>query len=83
LVGRKSVSRLYSVLTERLRHGVREELLSLVKLPDIGRVRGRNLWREGIRSVEDVRQASLEQLARVPGIGQTIAAKIKRAVEEL
>jgi helicase len=83
LVGRKSVSRLYSVLTERLRHGVREELLPLVKLPDIGRVRGRNLWREGIRSVEDVRQASLEQLARVPGIGQTIAAKIKRAVEEL
>ncbi len=83
LEGRKRLSARYMALTERLRHGVREELLDLVRLPEIGRVRGRSLWNAGIRSAEAVKAASIEQLAKVPGIGTTIATKIKKAAEEL
>ncbi|MEM1922183.1 MAG: DEAD/DEAH box helicase [Nitrososphaerota archaeon] len=83
VVRRRSLASLYRVLTERLRHGVSEELLQLVSLPDIGRVRGRMLWRSGFKTLEDVRKASLDDLAKVPGIGATLAARIKKAVGEL
>ncbi|MCS7145948.1 MAG: DEAD/DEAH box helicase [Nitrososphaerota archaeon] len=83
VAGRKKLASVYRALTERLKHGVQEELLQLVSLPEIGRVRGRMLWRNGFRTVEDVRRASLDDLAKVPGIGTAIAAKIKRAAEEL
>jgi len=37
----------------RLKHGIKEELLELVTLPEIGRVRARALYRAGIRSIKD------------------------------
>lgn len=83
VVRRRGLASSYRVLTERLRHGVSEELLQLVSLPDIGRVRGRMLWRSGFRTLEDIRRATLDELARVTGIGTAIAAKIKKAAEEL
>ncbi len=42
----------------RLRHGVREELLELVKLPNIGRRRARALYNAGFRSVDDILRLS-------------------------
>lgn len=83
VVGRRKLSAQYRILTERLRHGVMEELLELVTLPEIGRVRGRILWRSGFKKLEDVRRASIDDLAKVPGIGTAIASKIKRAAEDL
>jgi len=83
VVGRGKFSSLYRVLTERIRHGVKPELLEIVTLPQVGRVRGRALWLMGYRSLEEIRRASVEELARVPGIGAAIAAGIKRATEGL
>ncbi|GBC71927.1 putative helicase HelY [Candidatus Calditenuaceae archaeon HR02] len=83
VVGRRKLASFYRILTERLRHGVLEELLELVSLPDIGRVRGRMLWRSGFRTLEDVKRAGIDDLARVPGIGTAIAGKIKKALEKL
>ncbi|MEM2874858.1 MAG: ATP-dependent DNA helicase [Candidatus Hadarchaeales archaeon] len=65
-------------LRERVRHGVKEELLELVSLRGIGRVRGRSLYRAGYRSLKDIARASEEDLARVPYIGPEIARSIKR-----
>lgn len=79
IVGRRKIASQYRILTERLRHGVREELLEIVSLPEIGRVRGRMLWRSGFRTIEDIRRASIDDLAKVPGIGTVIANKIKKA----
>ncbi|WP_456478501.1 ATP-dependent DNA helicase [Geoglobus ahangari] len=41
-------------LGERIRHGVREELVELVKLKWIGRKRARKLYNAGIKSLDDL-----------------------------
>lgn len=69
----------FRALTERVKHGVKQELLELVSLPGIGRVKGRALWREGIRTIEDVRRASVAELARI--VGQKTAEKLKDYLE--
>ena len=65
-------------MRRRIRHGVREELLPLVELKGIGRVRARKLYAAGIKSVGDVKRAPVEKLARI--LGGKLAAKIKRAL---
>ena len=69
-------------LEERVRHGIREELLELVQLRGIGRVRGRSLFNSGYRKLADIDRATEGELARVPYIGIEIARSIKRQVSE-
>ena len=69
-------SMLISKLERRVRYGVREELLELVRLEGVGRVRARRLYEAGYRSLSDLASASIDELARVPGIGRRIAASI-------
>ncbi len=69
-------------LHDRVRHGVREELLELVQLRGIGRVRGRSLFKAGYRKLADIKRATEQELARVPYIGAEIARSIKRQVEQ-
>ena len=68
-------------LRERVRYGIKEELLELVQLRGIGRVRGRSLFRAGYRKLADIKRATEQELARVPYIGVEIARGIKRQVE--
>jgi helicase len=68
------------VLRERVKHGVRTELLELVSIKGIGRVRARALFAHGFRSLADIAKASEGELARVPGIGPTLAKRLKEAV---
>jgi helicase len=49
-----SHSKYLKMLNERLRHGVKEDALELVRLRYIGRVRARILLNYGIKSVEDI-----------------------------
>jgi len=63
----------------RVRYGVKEELLSLVKLEGIGRVRARKLFNAGIRSISDLRKIPIDRLAKI--VGPTTAKKIKYQVE--
>lgn len=69
-------------LHNRVRHGIREELLELVQLRGIGRVRGRSLFRSGYMKLADIERATEHELARVPYIGTEIARSIKRQVEQ-
>ena len=69
-------------LEERVRYGVREELLPLVQLSGVGRVRARVLFRAGYRRPEDLRRATVEELASLPTIGTETAKSLKRQVEE-
>lgn len=64
-------------LTFRLTHGVGAELVELVRIRGIGRVRARSLYALGIKSPEDVRKAPLERLARI--LGQKTAVAVKEA----
>lgn len=66
----------YELLAERIKHGVREELIPLTRLKGIGRVRARALYRAGYTSIEKLRALTIEDLTRVLGIGKKTAEKI-------
>jgi len=69
-------------LRQRVRYGVKEELLELVSLRGIGRVRGRSLHKAGYRKLTDIKRASVQELSRVPYVGPEIARSIKGQVEQ-
>jgi helicase len=78
--GLKDAGKALSILRTRIVYGVREELLPLVSLRGIGRVRARNLYSAGYRGLREIREAPVEALAKVPAIGKAIAEDIKRQV---
>ncbi|MHA2117311.1 MAG: DEAD/DEAH box helicase [Candidatus Thorarchaeota archaeon] len=65
-------------LRSRLKYGVHRELLDLVSLRGIGRIRGRMLYANGLKNQSALYHASLEEIARVPTIGTSLARSIKR-----
>jgi helicase len=62
----------------RLKYGVREQLLPLVRLEGIGRARARKLYFHNIRDLGDVRKAELSKLTSV--LGKKIGEDVKRQV---
>jgi helicase len=73
----------YPPLTElmiRMEKGVRSELLELIKLKGVGRVRARSLFNRGFTGLEKLRQTDVRSLAAVIGIGDTLARSIKEQV---
>ena len=80
LFGHKDLLHHLAGLMERVEKGVKAELLPLVRLKGIGRVRARILYDAGLKSLEDLKRASLENLTRLPLIGPKLAKKIKEQV---
>jgi helicase len=76
-----SVSDITNLLI-RVQHGCKEELLNLVTLKGIGRVRARALYREGFKTVNDLRNVPLERLAKIKMIGKAVASNIKQQIGE-
>ncbi len=64
----------------RIEKGVKEELIPLVSLRGIGRVRARALYSAGFKTLEDLKLASPKDLINVPQIGGEIAKLIKEQV---
>lgn len=67
-------------LKVRVQYGIREELLELVRLKGVGRVRARQLYHKGYRRLADLKIAHVEDLAKVPQIGKTLARGIMTQV---
>jgi len=65
-------------LRSRLKYGVRSDILELVSLRGIGRVRGRMLHNQGLFNLTELYQVPIVELARIPTIGTTIAESIKK-----
>lgn len=65
-------------LRSRLRYGVRSDILELVGLRGVGRVRGRMLHNHNLVNLPDLYKVPLEELARIPSIGTAIAESIKK-----
>lgn len=61
----------------RIRYGVKEELLPLVALEGIGRVRARALYSAGLTDVNKIAKAPQAKLAAIPKIGPAVAEKLK------
>jgi len=66
------------LLRTRARYGIKDELLELVKLKGIGRVRARALHDRGYKNFEDLRLTSYDRLKQIPTIGEAMAKAIKR-----
>jgi helicase len=64
----------------RLTYGAKEELLPLLRLKNIGRIRARKLFNNKIKGIEDVKNADLGLLTQL--VGKQIALNIKKQVGE-
>ncbi|WP_016939696.1 DEAD/DEAH box helicase [Nitrosopumilus sp. SJ] len=64
-------------LGRRISYGIKEELLDLVKVKGIGRVRARILFKHGIKNLDDLEKIPVNKLAEIDKIGSTIADNIK------
>lgn len=62
----------------RLKYGVKEELLPLLKLEGIGRIRARKMFSNGIKDLGDVKKTDLTILSQL--LGKNIALSIKKQV---
>jgi helicase len=80
LFGKKIFAAPIAELRLRVKHGVKTELLPLVLLEGVGRIRARALYSSGLKTVEDLKKASLTRLLAVPGIGGKLAKQIKEQV---
>jgi len=76
----KDILRLLDRVMERIEKGVKTELLPLVRLEGIGRVRARTLYNAGLKTLDDLKKAPIEQLTSLPLIGPKLAKKIKDQV---
>jgi len=61
----------------RMKYGCKQELLNLISLKGIGRIRARALYKEGFHTTGDLREVSIERLSKVKTIGPRIATRIK------
>ena len=59
----------------RMKYGVKEELLTLLKLKSIGRVRARKMHKFGIKDLGDIKKANIITLAQLVGKKTAIAIK--------
>jgi helicase len=80
LFGNKQVLPLTVQLMERVEKGVKKELLPLVKLEGVGRVRGRIIYNAGFKTIDEIKTAPIEDLMNLPLIGPKLAKKIKEQV---
>ncbi|MCW1294205.1 MAG: DEAD/DEAH box helicase [Candidatus Parvarchaeota archaeon] len=67
-------------LERRIIEGVKEELLPLISLPNIGRVRARKLYSNGFKTLMSIKEARLEDLSRI--LGKGIAGQVKAYLTE-
>ncbi len=70
-------------LRKRIAYGIREELLELVKVKGIGRVRARILYKHKIKNLEDLAKIPVNKLAEIDKIGSTLADNIKSELRKV
>ncbi|MFB5605233.1 MAG: DEAD/DEAH box helicase [Nitrosarchaeum sp.] len=70
-------------LRRRITYGIREELLDLVKVKGIGRIRARILYKHGIKTLDDLAKIPVNKLADIDKIGSTIADNIKSELHKV
>jgi helicase len=80
LFGHKDLLKPTNQLQIRCAKGVKSELVPLVELEGIGRIRARALYNAGYTGIDELKRASVTNLMNVPLIGPSLAKKIKEQV---
>ena len=70
-------------LRRRISYGIREELLDLVRVKGIGRVRARILYKHGIKDLDDLAKIPVKKLAEIDKISSTLADNIKAELRKV
>ena len=65
----------------RVRYGIKRELLDLIRLEQVGRVRARLMYNSGIKTVADLRKPDAEKTV-VGLFGKEIAKRIMDQVKD-
>ena len=60
-------------LNIRIKEGIKEDVLSLITIPNIGRVRARRLHRAGYRTLDQVASAQPSDISRIFGFSSKLA----------
>ena len=77
LFGHKDLLAPMEMLRVRVAKGVKQELVKLVGLEGVGRLRARMLYNAGLKSIDDIKERSLTELTSIPTIGPSLAKRIK------
>ena len=80
-----NTTKMIAELEIRIANGVKKELLPLLEIDSIGRVRARSLFNAGFTSQSSIRDAKPSELNEIPGIGSKLAEKLagKKDPEQL
>ncbi len=70
-------------LRKRIVYGIRGELLDLVRVKGIGRVRARILYKHEIKNLDDLAKIPVNKLAEIDKIGSTLADNIKSELRKV
>jgi helicase len=81
LIGRKDLLPEIAKLRVRIKHGIKSELIPLIQLEGIGRIRARALFKAGITSVTEIDKISESKLGSIPKIGVKLAKKLKNQIK--
>ena len=71
-----SNTKMITELRIRVNNGVRKELLPLLEIDSVGRVRARSLFNAGFTSQSSIRDARPSELSNISGIGAKLAEKL-------
>jgi len=71
-----------SDLLLRVQYGCKKELLNLVSLKGIGRIRARALFNESFKTISNLRGVPLKRIAEIKTIGEGVAKSIKSQIGE-
>lgn len=67
----------------RMTYGIREELIDLVRVKGIGRIRARALYKNKIKNLDDLAKIPVAKLAKIDKIGSTLAGNIKSELRKI
>lgn len=65
-----------SKLAIRISEGVKEEVISLLTVEGIGRVRARRLYESGYTDLKKISEATIDQISSIYGFSRTLAGKV-------
>ncbi len=76
----EKIKKMLKKLRVRAYYGIKEELIPLVSLEGIGRIRARTLFDAGLKTISDLKKASVEKIAKVLK-SKSLAEKIKEQIK--
>ena len=81
----KDLRSILNKLSIRVKYGVKEELLPLLKFKNVGRVRARKLFDNGIKDVGDIKRTSITTLSQIVGgkLAETIKEQVGQNIDEV